>query len=54
MRCPQAIFEKTGLKVQKSYPQAVLKTAKRAVIHRTGNRRMQERVSPGKVKEPTH
>jgi len=39
MRCPQAIFEKTGLKVQKSYPQAVLKTAKRAVIHRTGNRR---------------
>ncbi len=47
-------FEKTGRKVQKLYPQAVLKTAKREVIHRTGNSRMQGRCSAGKVKEPTH
>jgi len=32
----------------------VPKTAKREVIHRTGNHRVQERVSAGKVKEPTH
>ena len=37
----RAIFEKTGQKVQKLYPQVALKTAKCEVIHRSGNRRVQ-------------
>ena len=51
---PRANFEKTGQKVQKFYPQTALKTAKRKVIHRSGSRLVQGRLSPGRVEEPTH